>query len=197
MSQNNKQNRDAFVYAFVGHNRTGKSVTARRVAEKYKKENPNNIIVSYDPQSRFVGVSDERILTPDWQEYIDKEYFDCLFVVDDYHMVVEERIDKSLTDLFALRDERGLDFIFITHQPKLIRKKISYYITHLYLYFTMGTDTDFKDRLTDTELAIKCRHFINEYVNKYGKGSYEEGFPYLRINCIESTVQAININKKL
>lgn len=173
--------RDCKINMFLGHNRTGKSVTALKFAVAWKQAKKYRYLIAFDPQDRFKDIRDARIIEPNWEKYLDPKYKDICFIIDDYHMVVDERIDNNLLTLFALRNERGLEFIFITHNPELIRKKISYYITDLYLYKTQGTDHDFKGKLSNPELIIRLRHIVNSYVSRNGKGDYPN-FPYVHIN---------------
>jgi len=188
------ENRDCQIKMFLGHNRTGKSVTALKFAESWKKAKKYRFLVAFDPQDRFKHIRDERIIEPNWTKYLQPKYRDILFVVDDYHMIVDERIDNDLLKLFALRNERGLDFIFITHNPELIRKKISYYITDFYLYYTQGTDKDFKGKLNNPDLIINMRKIVNKYVKAFGKGEYPN-FPYIHIDDNDK-VEFVNFDKE-
>lgn len=189
--------RDCKIMMFLGHNRTGKSVTALKFAEVWKKAKNYRWLVAFDPQDRFIKIRDEQIIEPDWAKYLDPKYKDVLFVLDDYHMIVGDRIDDNLLRLLALRNERGFDFILITHNAELIRKKISYYITDLYLYYTGGTDNDFKGKLNNPDLIIQMRHIMNNYIKELGnKGDYPN-FPYIQIDIMEEKIQFVNFKKEI
>jgi hypothetical protein len=172
---------------------------ARILAEHYKKANPKNKIVALDLQGRFRDIKTEDFdtINPDKYARFHKNsnllvYSNTLFIMDDYHTEVEERTPEWLQRLLNLRNEHGIDMIFITHSPTLIRKKLSFYATHLYLFYTMGTEKDFKDKLPDYEMTINARRIINQYVKKYGRGEYPK-FPFVIVNYEDNKIQTINM----
>ena len=98
-----------------------------------------------------------------------------------------------------LRNEYGLDFIFIIHSPKLIIERISYYITHFALFYTSGDSDAFKkaQKVQNIETVAQCREYVNRYVKTHGRGEYEtnKNFPFAFIDTEEEKINLINMPK--
>lgn len=197
--------RNNFILFFIGHNRTGKSVLAKEVAKAYKSGHKKKSIISFDPQSRFKDVSNKTISQEKWQEFFDPatdkpNIHDTLFILDDYRsLMMSDRIDPHFLKLLTFRNEYGLDFIFITHSPKLIVERISYYITHFALFYTAGDADAFSHakKVQNIETVAQCRDFVNRYVKEHGRGKYETGknFPFAFIDLEQEKIDLVNMPK--
>lgn len=198
--------RKNFILFMLGHNRTGKSVLAVDLAKAYRdKFGKKKRIIAYDPQSRFSELTDERIEVEDWDKYFDEEgkkmlIHDTLFILDDYRgLMMRDTLDPTFLKMLMLRNEYGLDFIFVIHSPKLIIERISYYITHFALFYTSGDSDAFKkaQKVQNIETVAQCREFVNRYVKTHGRGTYEEGknFPFAFIDTEQEKISLINMPK--
>lgn len=198
----NDTDREAFFFMFIGHNRTGKTVTAKDIAIQWKKAHKGKLIV-FDPQNRFTDITDIRIRNIEdvGNLFIEDEDIsfsepESLFIVDDYRALYpKDKLDETLGRLLEIRNEYCVDMIFITHSPKLIQERLTYIITHYFLYFTLGVDKGFKDKVYNAEVLIVLREEINSYVIKHGKGEYDKrSFPYIIFHNISEETEYVNFN---
>lgn len=197
--------RSNFILFMLGHNRTGKSVVAKDLAISYRKKfGKKKNIIAYDPQSRFKDITDSNIMSEKWEEYFDESgekllINDTLFILDDYRgLMTRDTLDPFFLKMLMLRNEYGLDFIFVIHSPKLIIERISYYITHFALFYTSGDANAFKkaDKVQSIETISQCRDFVNKYVKANGRGEYKDrSFPYAFIDTENEKIQLINFDK--
>jgi hypothetical protein len=198
--------RKNFVLFMIGHNRTGKSVLAKDIASSYKSKFKNKKkIIAYDPQDRFSDLRDERILSEDWEQYFDETgerllIHDTLFILDDYRgLMMKDRLDDYFLKLLMLRNEHGIDFLFVVHSPKLIIERISYYITHFALFYVSGSDDNFKksQKIQSVETVAQCSEMVNRYVREHGRGTYEEdkNFKFAWIDTEDEIVSFVNMDK--
>lgn len=197
--------RTNFILFMLGHNRTGKSVIAKDLATSYRKKfGKKKNIIAYDPQSRFKDLTDSTIMSEKWEDYFDESgekllIHDTLFILDDYRgLMTRDTLDPFFLKMLMLRNEYGLDFIFIIHSPKLIIERISYYITHFALFYTSGDANAFKkaDKVQSIETISQCRDFVNRYVKANGRGEYKDrSFPYAFIDTENEKIQLINFDK--
>jgi hypothetical protein len=198
--------RNNFCLFMIGHNRTGKSVMAKDIAVSYRnKFKKKKKIICYDPQNRFEDVRDDRIISEDWGQYFDETeekllISDTLFILDDYRgLMMNDRLDNLFLKMLMLRNEYGLDFLFIVHSPKLIIERISYYITHFALFYISGSDDNFKksQKIQSVETVAQCSDLVNRYVREHDRGTYEtnKNFKFAWIDTEEETVSFINMDK--
>lgn len=194
--------RDNFVSFYIGHNRTGKTVLAKELAKFYKKNNPKNDIIIFDPQNRFNDIATQTIYSDDFSIFFDEDLqtpniYDTLFIFDDYRALMDKNTtDKLFLKLLMQRNEYGLDFIFITHSPKLIHERISYYITNFNIFYTSGDPTGFLEsgKIPASNELYNISNFVNTYVKKYGKGSYDKNknFPFVSVDVEKEVINFIN-----
>jgi len=186
--------RETFFFMFLGHNRTGKSVTARQLAERWR-ETHDGKIYAHDPQQRFHDIMDVKLVAGEavFQEFLDDEPRECLLILDDYRMLhPSDRMDKGLLDIMNVRNEYCIDIIMITHAPSLVLERLTYYITHYFVYFTQGTDKGFKEKIPNYVVLTAIRNVINRYVKNNGKGVYPT-FPYMIFNNETEDVTKVNM----
>lgn len=189
IKKNKKDRGSYFVKMFIGTNNTGKSATAYRIAKAWKQKNPSGLIVAFDPQNRFKGLRDYRILSTidGVEEMIDKEgnitkvgniesFIDLentLFIFDDYRLLHPNGVpEKWLDVLMAFRAERQNDFIFICHSPKRVIEYLTYYINYYYIYYVLGKSSDFSDKIPSYELCLNASKEVQNEVVKNGFGIY-------------------------
>lgn len=179
--------RENFFKIFLGHNRTGKSVLARIIATKWKKTHPKKNIIAYDPQNRFKDIKTVDITSFNIEQVNELllNTYDSLVIIDDFRILYEsDKTPSELLNFLQYRNERCNDVIFITHSPSLVQNRLTYYVTHFYLFYTQTTDKGFSDKLNNGIVLIHLSKLINEYVKEYGKGTYNEqnpelSFPYI------------------
>lgn len=199
-----KGKRNNFVDIWIGHNRTGKSALVLELAKSYKKSHKKNKIISYDPQGRFKDVSDTRIYTENWEQFFNEKgqltIYDTLFILDDYRgLMHKDTLDSKFLEMLMLRNEYGLDFCFVCHSPKLILERLSYYLTHVNLFYTSGDKDGFKasKKLMNIETIVQCREIINSYVVANNRGEYKKNghhtFPFIRLDMEEENISLVNM----
>lgn len=189
--------REAFVWAFIGDNRTGKSVTALEYAKAWKRARPNGTIIAHDPQRRFNGVKDLNI--PDggrkgWAEWVARQK-DVLLVLDELRLIHgNDKAEQGLKELMANRGENNIDIIYIVHNPKLIINFLTYY-THMYFIFrTNSKRGQFSDKIPSYELAHGASILVNKYTKAFGKGAYPF-FPYVVADTKNEELIAVNMSE--
>ena len=186
------------LWGFIGTNRTGKSVVARSFAELWRENNPDGIIVSFDPQKRFKGLSDWEIEADD-DDWCVKllELRNALIILDDYKIIHERNQPmKGLGKLMAHRADYNLDIIYICHNPSLILNLLTYYTSHYFLFYTEAMDGSFQKKIMNYKLCINGQRLINKYVNTFGRGKYPK-FPYVIVDTERRELNAVNFTQKL
>ena len=186
------------LWAFIGTNRTGKSVIARMYAEIWRKNNPDGIIVSFDPQKRFKGLSDWELEAYD-EDWISKllELRNALIILDDYKIIHEKNTPmKGLGRLLAHRADYNLDIIYICHSPSLILNLLTFYTSHYFLFYTEAMDGSFQKKILNYKLCINGQRLINKYVRTFGRGTYPK-FPHVIVDTERGELNAVNFTQKL
>ena len=208
--KNNTGNRRENILAgFIGTNRTGKSSLAVTTAEIWSKQNPEDTIISFDPQNKFRHLSGYNIDIED-DDWIDKckKFHNCLLILDDYRLLVrEDRSPKGLDGLLYNRAFQNMDIIYICHSPALIHNIFTYLTTHYYIFHTLATDGAFKKKIPNYHLCVAAANKVNQYVKKCGRGKHpddpefdDQGFPYIIINTENQELKGYNMiqqSKKL
>lgn len=188
--------RVVFLWGFIGTNRTGKSVIARRCAEIWKKSRPDGMIVGFDPQKRFVGLLDGEIdpEDPDWCVKL-HELRDALIILDDYRLINEKPTPvEGLAKLMYHRADWGIDIIYICHNPSLILNLLTYFTSHYFLFYTESMDGSFQKKIMNYKLCITGQRLINKHVKTYGRGEYPY-FPYVMVDTENRQLNAFNFKQ--
>jgi hypothetical protein len=177
-----KDKRYARLITLIGTNRVGKTSKAREIIKGYKKENPKNEVITFDPQRHFEDLKDSNVLRDDLAYLSDKK--DFLLVLDDYRMMLPgDQTPDDLMALLALRDEYGIDIILIVHHPDLIHQKVSYYITHYILYFAnMSEEIGNSKKLMHGKRVIYMLNILEDHTRDHGKGQFP-CFNYIIFGC--------------
>jgi hypothetical protein len=192
-----EQSRVVFLWGFIGTNRTGKSVIARKSAEIWRRSRPDGMIVGFDPQKRFVGLLDDEIdpEDPDWCLKL-HSLRDSLVILDDYRLINEKPTAVvGLQKLMYHRADWGIDIIYICHNPSLILNLLTYFTSHYFLFYTESMDGSFQKKIMNYKLCISGQKLINKHVKTYGRGSYPN-FPYVMVDCERRELNAFNFNNK-
>ena len=187
-----------FLFGFSGTNRTGKSVVSRGYAEIWRKNNPEGIIVTFDPQKRYKGLSDWEI-DPDDNEWALKllELRNALVILDDYRIINEKPLPvKGLSKLMYHRADYNIDIMYICHNPSLIINLLTYFTSHYFLFYSEATDGSFQKKINNYKLCVSGQTLINKYVKTFGRGNYPK-FPHVIVDCEKSELNAINFSQKL
>lgn len=203
--------RKNFVWAFIGANGTGKTVTSLQLARAWRKYNPRRRIIAFDPQGvlerELLDASCGDILIPrglkNWAKILTKEiaphqyqYTNYLLFIDDYRMLcTDDKTDSGLLDLLALRRFINCDVIVSTHNPSLILERLSYYVTNYSIYFTSAAEGGFDKRTANYANCEKACRIVRQYVIQHGMGSYPK-FPYALVTDKAKDIRFHNMDKK-
>ena len=209
-SINKKNRRENFMWGFIGHNRTGKTSIAAKYACEWKKSRPEGMVIAFDPQDYFKSINvlvndvdspliDKEIYLYEidsWYETVIK-YKNVLLILDDYRTLHEKNIpDKGWYKLLALRNQRNIDIIWITHTPALILNILTAYTTHYFIFYTMTRKKGFEEKIPHYQLCMAASMYINKYVTQFGKGDYPN-FPYIVVDTQNEELISQNIDQKL
>ena len=193
--RNFEKERESFLWAFIGDNRTGKSVTALEFATDWRESNPDGTIISHDPQSRFKNVSDFYIPTgrKSWaSECADQK--DCLLILDELRLLhPNPKAGEGLLKLMANRGENNIDIIYIVHNPSLVLETLTYFTGRYFMFYTNSKIGGFQKKIPNYTLAHSASYYINKYVRVYGKGSYPS-FPYIIVDTVKEELYGMNMN---
>lgn len=190
--------RDNFFYCFIGGNRTGKSVTARKHIIAWRQANPGRLVVGYDPQHRFDGLIDVYI-NPEDEEWALKlhRFRNALIVIDEFKQLNESATPvKGLRTLFAQRCDWNLDIVTIFHNPAVVLNAITDFATHYFIFMTNTKEGSFKDKIPNYLLCVIASKEVNKHVSIFGKGTYPEcNFPHIVVDCEQQKLRAYNMSK--
>ncbi len=189
------------LWGYVGTNRTGKSVTARKHAESWKRNNEGKTIVAFDPQKRFEGLYDIKINMDD-EDWCLKllPLRNALIILDDYMLLLGDGIQlkapKGLKTLMSFRADWNIDIIYICHNPALILNILTFFTTQYFLFYTEVMDGSFQKKIPNYKLCINGQRLINKYVKTYGRGTYPK-FPHVVVDTEKVELNAYNFTQKL
>lgn len=195
--RNFSKERDPFCWGIIGDNRTGKSVTAARIAREWKESRPDGTIVAHDPQRRFVDSADFYIPThqEDWAEECSKMK-NTLIIIDELRLLhPKPQATRGLLELMANRGENSIDIIYIVHNPALVLETLTYFTNWYFMFYSNSKVGGFQKKIPNYMLAHSASIYINKYVKAYGKGSYPN-FPYIIVNSETEELYAINMNSE-
>jgi hypothetical protein len=199
--------RTNFLMGFIGTNRTGKSATARMVAEEWRKSRPDNYIVaSFDPQGRFADLSDF-IIKPDDKDWAKRlcKLRNALVILDDYKIINPNNVPVAgLENLIYYRAHYNIDIMYICHNPFLILNYLTYFTTHYYIFYTQATDGRFESKIPNAQLCLSASRYVNKYVLVHGRGAHPkspeykgQAFPYMVVDCENQKLRAYNMSREL
>lgn len=195
-----EKERDNFLYVFIGANRCGKSVTARKHAVAWKRANPGRLIIGYDPQRRFTDLIDVHI-NPEDDEWALKlhKFRDALIIIDEFRQINENpQPVKGLRTLLAQRCDWNLDIITIFHNPDVVLNCITALATHYYIFLTNVKEGGFRDKIPNYTLCVVASKEVNRHVKTFGKGSFPAcDFPHIIVDTEQQRLRAINMSKIL
>lgn len=194
----------------IGHNNTGKTVLSTQMAEDFNKRREGVNLRNYPPNYYKLAVYDVQSRFTDYLKNgdisinsSDKEWAKkllglrkSLVILDDYKVLVpNDQMDKSFLDLLQYRAEYGIDIILITHNPKLVLERLSYYVDTYCLFYTAGNSNTFKGRLSGSERLIELKKMIDKEYKKYSREEYGKlypNFPFIFYNGREEKAKLVN-----
>ena len=174
--------RPVILYLFIGHNRTGKSVTAQMYGNKWRVNNPNGIIAGYDPQHRFKHLIDPRYrLSMNekgwWSGTKERaaqgrrplcELRNALVICDDMRGLNQSNHTMSdFVRLMEFRAEYSIDIILIVHKPKFILEGISGYFSHIFIFYIKARVEEFETKVDDVLECQKSAELLKNYVKAF------------------------------
>lgn len=214
--------REIFVWAFIGTNRTGKSATAAVFGNIWANANPGCIVAGYDPQHRFKHLIDPRYRLSmgerGWWEGTEErrkmgrrpicELRNALMIWDDMRGL--NKNNQTMDDIMRFmefRAEYGIDLILIVHQPQVILSAISAYVSRWYIYYTKGKNSKFEDKIDNYEECVLAAQIMKDYVADYpsvmshhkqffdttNQGKHR--FPHIIVDTDTATIIPQNINQ--
>jgi hypothetical protein len=192
-----EKEREAFLWGFIGDNRTGKSVTALQMAREWREAKPFGTIIAHDPQGRFKDITDFYIPTgmKGWAEMC-ADQTDALIILDELRLLhPSPRADDGLLKLMANRGEHNIDIIYIVHNPALVLETLTYFTGMYFMFYTNSKIGGFQKKIPNYTLAHSASIYINKYVKTYGKGEYPS-FPYIAVDTVTEELYAMNMNQE-
>lgn len=191
--------RDNFLYCFIGTNRCGKSLTARKHIIAWKQANPGRLVIGYDPQKRFRDLLDV-LIDPEDSEWCLKlhRFRNALIVIDEFRQLNEHGLPvKGLRTLLTQRCDWNLDIITIFHNPSLVINAISDVATHYFIFLTHTKEGAFQAKIPNYVLCIIASKEVNRYVSIFGRGTYPEcDFPHIIVDGEKQKLRAIHMTNK-
>lgn len=200
-SESKIEKRGNFVFGFIGHNRTGKTSRAIQIAEKWRENNPNGKIVTFDPQTKFSHISDDFVYSGmDKDEVYTRlvnelrEEVSSLVILDDYKILhkKERSTETWLEDLLFFRSEYNIDIIYIIHNPALVVEIFTYFTTHYFVFYTESKIGTWEKKIPNYTLCQTASLYINEYVREHGRGEYPN-FPHIIVETETERLIAQNM----
>lgn len=194
--------RNNIFYCLIGNNSTGKTQTALKFVKAWREShNPEDVIVTFDPQKRFLDYADY-LIEPDsdmsWCEEI-LNLKNALLILDDYRLIHKSKlIDTNLLKFFIDRTNNNVDIIIICHTPLHILTDMTAFITHYLIYPVQATKEGFDRKISNAHLCIAASAFINHYVGKYSNifgDKFYPNFPYMVVDNVKSKLYSINVKK--
>ena len=191
------QEREVFLWGFIGHNRTGKTSTAVELARNWKEGRPDGTVVAFDPQHKFEDVADYFILPSDkdWA-YKALDLRNALLILDDYRILhPSDRASQDLLNLLSFRNEYSIDIMYVCHSPALVLNVLTYYTTNYFLFYTQSRMGIFEKKIPNYTICQGASQYVNKYVKTFGKGDYPN-FPYVVVDNQEEKIYAINMSNQ-
>lgn len=216
--------RQVFLWAFIGHTGVGKTVTAVELAKMWRKANPNGKVIGFDPHDILTnsGILDYYISSKDenwatWLMQRDKngkyKFSDSLLILDDYRSLLDGNdCPTDVLELLALRRRLGLDWIYITHNPKLILNRFTYYTNFISIFYCEAHASDYSDKIPKYAACQKASNMINKYILKkieegriknpnYTKDDFMKecypNFPHVIVRMESDQLEAMNMDQKI
>lgn len=192
----------AFLYGFIGENGTGKSVTAKLIAELWKKKNPKGKIYVHDLQGDFEDIADGYIhsYNKKWALEMSKKT-NCLLILDEKRVLhPSAQTQPDVLQLLARRRKSNINIIFIVHNPKLILESFTYFTNKFFVFATNSREGSWSDKIPNYELAFAGSRLINNYTAKINPKDYAglyPNFPHIIIDTKRNKLLAQNINHKI
>lgn len=205
--QPNIQERYNYIWLWIGANTTGKTPTAIQLATAIKRENPLKKVICFDPRGSIAKVKtinpktgrEEFLVDRVIQEWEIDFWWELLgtdkdgkpigqplkhyvLLLDDYHVLCKNyRMPEGFKKMIAMRKEHNVDIIGITHTPKYILEGLADNVTDYSIFFNLARSASFQDKIANYEKCQGGAIVINEYVSKFGFGTYPV-FPFVHIN---------------
>ena len=198
-----------FLAGFIGTNRTGKSSIAKKMATRWRINNPQGHIKAFDPQDNFSEISDDIITNAGMSKNDFKDYMmdkmselelykedGTLLILDDYKLIHRSLQEEEwLSYLMNYRAKYNVDVIYITHNPKLVINYLTYFTTHYYIFFTNSKEGSFEEKIPNYQLTYNASKLINSYVRQYGRGEYPN-FPHIVVDTEGEVLVPENIDQE-
>jgi hypothetical protein len=199
-----------FLVGFIGTNRTGKSSIAKKIAHKWRRNNPSGHIKAFDPQDNFSEIVDDVISNAGLSKNEFKEYMldkmnelslysneGSLLILDDYKLIHRSLQEEEwLSFLMNFRAKFNVDIIYITHNPKLVINYLTYFTTHYYIFFTNSKEGSFEEKIPNYQLTYNASKLINSYVRSTGRGEYPN-FPHIVVDTESEILIPENIDESI
>lgn len=209
-----QQRRPVFFKMFIGGNNTGKSTEATMYATLFYLNNPRCEMAGYDPQYRF-----EHMIKPmyrldpiegrkkGWYDKI-KHLRNTMLIFDDYRSF--NRMNTASDDMLQMCEKRfeyGWDIIMVCHDPKFVLLDLIPYIDDYHIFYTMGNDANFEDRIPNYLYCQRAAEIMRDYVRDkpdviknpkqfYDGKSFNHKFPHIIVNKSEYEFKLRNLDKE-
>ena len=199
--QQGQKKRYNFVFGFIGVNRSGKSVTARKIADSWRlTRDPNRFkIVSFDPQARFRDITDYFIDIED-EDYCIKlsKTKRKLVILDDLRLKSEsDTPPKGLRSLLINRAENNVDIMYICHNPADVFNSLCRLTTHWFIFPVSEQDGGFKKKIPCYAECKAAANKVNDYVRDIDTTKLYPNFPYVVVTERTKKIQAYNFDTNI
>lgn len=186
-----------FLHGYMGDNDTGKSATASGRGLVWRENRPSYYkVIAHDPQGRYpyadytIDINDDR-----WAERL-VGWQNILLILDDFKLINENPTPmKGLNRVFIDRFKNNVDMIYTCHNPKQVLNALTYYSSDYFIFYGNYKEKDFQDKIPLYNMAIGAAIEINNYVTRFGRGSYPK-FPYVRLNNEKRKLTGYNMNSE-
>lgn len=202
---------DNFIDGYIGVNKTGKSSTARKIAETWKGSRDDSYeIYGHDPQRMFDGlIPKKNLIQSEDKNWAVKccKLRNCLLILDEIRILCpsQQHPPKGLVTLFSQCFFWNISIIWTTHNPSLVPETCTFYTTMYHIFLTFSREGQFQKKIPNYSLCVAASNYVNRYVAKYktrGRHvldpNYDgQGFPYMIVNTQSQTATAVNMKKPL
>lgn len=140
------------------------------------------------------------------------KFANSLLVLDDYRsLLTGNDCPADVLDLLQLRRRIGIDWIYITHNPKLVLTRMIYFGSHLSCFYNEANGSDWSEKIPKYSACQKASNLINNYVlniisesrktnPNYTKDDFMRScypnFPHIIIRNDSDQLEAVNMDPK-
>lgn len=201
---------DNFIDGFVGVNKSGKSTTARKIAEIWRGSHDDSMEMhGHDPQRMFDGlIPRKNLLNTEDKNWALKccKLRNCFLLLDEIKLLcpTPQHPPRGMITLFSQAFFWNISIIWTAHNPSLIPSTCTDFTTMYHIFLTFAKEGQFKKGIPNYSLCLAASNYVNKYVKFHGRGKHKldplydgQGFPYVIVNNEKQTLTAVNMKKSI